>query len=613
MARIFIASSTEGRDYAELATSILVDHGESVQPWWSERAFPVGQSLVDSLMKVLDEVDAALIVATADDETIRRGQNFYSPAHNVILEFGLFSGRLGLTNAAIFQIGTPTFPSDLDGLATIRVRPIMDGEDRSVYRDTQMKPKLIAWLEGIEAASSDGVRIARLVDNIAPGLRQSDRIAIKADILRRRLNINALPKQPPSTVEHLLLKYTNVHEMGMPAGYDYRSSLDAYVNLADVSPSSDDGRALAGHLARYVAELAASARIEPTLIAISKTATQGLLHATARLLPYPLVLVSPVGPSRKHPVEGFYETGDRAILLHDVALSGHHLVDCVVSLRSVGIECNDLIALTRHQAGSRELNTLMRENSIDVRTASAYIPDRGRVACGDLSLGESLEIPTDCALCDVLGARDTAPVRSFLSRDELPTEVLGRMKTFTAISDVAPLSPGHLLLVTRQHILAMNKLSGKDLSDLDAFRRQAFARLQDIYSLPVIAFEHGLCNRASTPNCGIDHAHLHVVPTDADMETTLRRDFAVTKLESLSNLAETTKGHQEYLLLINSEENAMLAYPGSPASQYFRRFLAQSIGRELWNWNDEIILGGSSQRKEWILNLHRSWNSYKTE
>jgi hypothetical protein len=92
----------------------------------------------------------------------------------------------------------------------------------------------------------------------------------------------------------------------------------------------------------------------------------------------------------------------------------------------------------------------------------------------------------------------------------------------------------------------------------------------------------------------------------------LRKDFAVMKLERLSELSDATEGHQEYLLFINSEEQALLAYPSNPASQYFRRLLARSAGRELWNWNDEIILGVASQRKEWILNLHRSWNNSHT-
>jgi diadenosine tetraphosphate (Ap4A) HIT family hydrolase/orotate phosphoribosyltransferase len=610
VASIFIASSTEGRTYAEIAASILVDHGEAVLPWWSDKAFPISRSLVDSLQNILENVDAALIVATSDDKTTRRGQNLYSPAHNVILEFGLFAGHLGIGNVALAQIGSPSLPSDLDGLATIRFRPMREEDDSTLYRDTQMKPQLIAWLESIEANSSDGARISRLVDRLAPGLRLPERITLKADVLRAQINTSAFPKQPPSTVEHLILKYTSVKEMGAPVGYDYRSSLDSYVNLADIPPSSEDERALAGHLARYVAELSTSKIIKPTLVAVSKTATQGLLQAAARLLPYPIVLVSPTGPSRTRPVEGFYELGDRAVLLHDVALSGHHLVDCIVALRSVGIECNELIALTRHQAGIRELNVLMRENKVNVRTASAYMPERGRVECGDLSLSESLAILPQCVLCDVLEEREAAPIRTFITRDELPTEKLAEVDGFVAISDVAPLTPGHTLLVTKQHILAMNRLSKGGLMELDNFRQEITAKLGEMYGMPVLAFEHGLCNRAAFANCGIDHAHLHVLPTGADLEEFMREDFDVTSLNNLHDLGDATKGFAEYLLLINADDRLLLACPSKPVSQYFRRRMAKATGRELWNWNDEVILGTSSQRKDWILSLHSSWHAH---
>lgn len=608
MASIFIASSTEGRKYAEIAASIFVDHGEAVLPWWSDKAFPISRSLVDSLQAILENVDAALIVATSDDKTTRRGQGFYSPASNVILEFGLFSGRLGVSSVALIQIGDPLLPSDLDGMVTIKLRSINEDEDGVLYRDTVMKPQLVRWLESIEANSSDGARISRLVNRLAPGLRTPERVILKSDVLRAQLNVNAFPKQPPAAVEHLLLKYTSVRELGAPAGYDHRSSLDAYVNLQDVPINSDDERALAGHLARYVAELATSEVVKPTIIAISKTATHGLLHAAARLLRYPVVLVSPTGPSRTRPVEGFYEVGDRAVLLHDVALSGHHLVDCIVALRSVGIECNDLIALTRHQAGIRELNVLMRENSINVRTASAYMPERGRVACGDLSLNESLIIPPECVLCDVLNEQDSAPVRAFISKDELSTEVLAEENGFYAVSDVAPLVPGHTLLVTRQHVLAMNRLSRNGLKDLESFREKVSSHLAGQYHLPILAFEHGVCNRAVFANCGVDHAHLHVLPTEVDLEVFMREDFEVTVVDQLQNLGDVTKDSTEYLLLINDENQLLLARPDRPVSQYFRRVLARATGRELWNWNDEVILGASPQRKSWILNLHKSWD-----
>ena len=607
MTSVFIASSTEGRQYAELAASILRVNGASPQAWWSDRSFPAGRTLIESLMEILESVDAALIVATPDDQTTRRGTTTYTAAHNIILEYGLFAGRLGSLGTAILEIGRPTLPSDLDGLTNLRVRAMEDDEDATLYRDLELKPKLLNWLATVDANSSNGARIARLIDRLAPQLKQSDRIDLKAKLLLAQLDPHALPKQTSATLEYLLLKYTNYDELGAPVGYDHRSALESYVNLQDVPAGSEDERALAGHLARYLAECCVSDYVRPTLLATSKTATHGILNTAAQLLPYPVVLVSPAGPSRKRPVEGFWEPGDRAVFLHDVALTGHHLVDCVAALRSVGIECNDLVALARHHAGGRELNVLMRENHINVRSASVFIPNARRILCGDISLNNSQEAPPQCALCDVLTDKDEAPVRTFISRDELPSEILSQKGKLIALSDVAPLGPGHTLLVSEQHVLAMNKLSSQALLELDLFRQEIAGRLQSMYSLPTIAFEHGLCNRAKSPGCGIDHAHLHMLPTDIDVVQLFTEDFEVASLENLDKLGEATKGHDEYLLLIDAGGGVNVAFPDSPISQYFRRKLAQVMGRELWNWNDDVILGVSTQRKRWILDLHKSW------
>jgi diadenosine tetraphosphate (Ap4A) HIT family hydrolase len=607
MAGIFIASSEEGRVYAEAAAYILVGRGEAVRPWWSDKSFPVGKSLIESLIEILDTVDAALIIATPDDSVIRRGGSAYIPTNNIILEYGLLVGRLGRNNVAILEVGEPSLPSDLDGLRNIKVKRLQNGEDTALYRDVELKGKILSWLQEIEARSSDGARVSRLVDFLAPGLKQNARINLKARVLRAQLDVNALPKQPPNVIEHLLLKYTDFTKLGESAGYHHQSTLDSYLNLADVPVGSEDERVLAGHLARHVAELSASQRVRPTLLAVSKTATYGVLHAAARLLPYPLVHVSPIGPSRARPVEGFYERGDRAILLHDVALTGHHLVDCIASLRSVGIRCNNLIALTRHQAGSREMNALMKENKIAVNVASVFLPERERVICGELTLDEPADTLLECVLCDVINDRDNAPIREFITREELHKEVLSETSDFAIVADVAPLAPGHSLIITKRHLLAMSKLSAEGISALDTLRKELAIRLRSIYSKPVIAFEHGLCNRALSPSCGIDHAHLHSVPTELDISDLFRHDFQVTELNGISQLSKLSGGRNEYLLYIDDNGRMLVAFPPQASSQYFRRRLAEPLGRRMWNWQDEVMLGAGSDSKEWILDLHLSW------
>ncbi len=214
-----------------------------------------------------------------------------------------------------------------------------------------------------------------------------------------------------------------------------------------------------------------------------------------------------------------------------------------------------------------------------------------------------------CVLCDVLAERDDTPARTFISKAELPSEILASGPGIAVIADVAPLGPGHLLLITKRHILAMSHLAPPALAELTSMRALFAGRLQSLYSLPVLAFEHGLCGETPVAGCGIDHAHLHVVPTAVAVDPAFRRDFDVVTLERLASLGEVRQRADEYLLLIPPSGEILAAFPRIPASQYFRKKISQLTVRELWNWNDELLLGQTAQYKQWILELHRLWGA----
>jgi diadenosine tetraphosphate (Ap4A) HIT family hydrolase len=228
-------------------------------------------------------------------------------------------------------------------------------------------------------------------------------------------------------------------------------------------------------------------------------------------------------------------------------------------------------------------------------------------SCCDSEPPEALETTNKCIICDVLEGRDDTPARSFITRTELPSEILASGAGFAAVADVAPLAPGHILLVTKRHILAMNRLTATALGDLNVMRLHCVIGLRSLYSLPVVAFEHGLCRREIRSACGINHAHLHVVPIDTALEKAFREDFEVVKLKHVGEIREVTKQKNEYLLLMTVPDKVLIAFPQRATSQYFRKAISNLTGREFWNWHDEFLLGQTAERRDWILQLHKSW------
>jgi len=142
--KIFIGSSTESKEYAQTIVDILaVDH--EVIPWWRGDVFETGKFYLESLHKIKDKVDAALMVFGEDDKVISRGKEQVAARDNVLLEYGLFSGVLGRENVAVVRIGDPKVPSDLLGLKCLEFKKGVNEHDHI----TRNKTKIKNWVAGI--------------------------------------------------------------------------------------------------------------------------------------------------------------------------------------------------------------------------------------------------------------------------------------------------------------------------------------------------------------------------------------------------------------------------------------------------------------------------------
>lgn len=115
----FIASSSEGRDRVDEITAIVESAGGVAVDW--ETYFQPGDFILEKLVGAASKVSMAIIVVTPDDMLHSRDEIHLSPRDNIILEIGLFAGRLGLRSVAIVVCPTddgklPKLPTDLAGL-----------------------------------------------------------------------------------------------------------------------------------------------------------------------------------------------------------------------------------------------------------------------------------------------------------------------------------------------------------------------------------------------------------------------------------------------------------------------------------------------------------------
>jgi hypothetical protein len=114
--RIFIGSSVEGIDVANAMQSAIYFDTESVM--WNQGIFSPAVGTLEALDAEVNAFDFAAFVLTPDDFIRKRNQHGYTIRDNVLLEIGIFIGKLGRNRVFLVHCCSDNLilPSDLAGV-----------------------------------------------------------------------------------------------------------------------------------------------------------------------------------------------------------------------------------------------------------------------------------------------------------------------------------------------------------------------------------------------------------------------------------------------------------------------------------------------------------------
>ena len=123
---VFIGSSSEGIAIAR-AIQVNLDHACEVV-LWSQGVFGLSGGTLETVVSRLDTFDFAILVLSADDMIESRGESRNAPRDNVLLEMGMFIGKLGRdrTYAVYDRTSAIKLPSDLAGITLATYQPQSD-------------------------------------------------------------------------------------------------------------------------------------------------------------------------------------------------------------------------------------------------------------------------------------------------------------------------------------------------------------------------------------------------------------------------------------------------------------------------------------------------------
>lgn len=143
---------------------------------------------------------------------------------------------------------------------------------------------------------------------------------------------------------------------------------------------------------------------------------------------------------------------------------------------------------------------------------------------------------------------------------------------FLVVATKGQIVDGYSLVIPKRHVSCFGELEQEELECAEAvLARVRFACLM-AYGRQPILFEHGLAGQS------VKHAHMHAVPTDADLFPRLAADFPDhERLPSLQPLRETYRREGPYLYYERADGGRTLFHV-FPRPQYLRVALADAVG-----------------------------------
>ena len=98
---------------------MLEQDGYTPQPWNAPGILVGGEYTLENLVRIAKDVDGAVLIFGEDVNTSTETHVGKSARRNVILEYGLFAGHVGVKNIGFCRLGQTDIPSDMLGVTYI--------------------------------------------------------------------------------------------------------------------------------------------------------------------------------------------------------------------------------------------------------------------------------------------------------------------------------------------------------------------------------------------------------------------------------------------------------------------------------------------------------------
>lgn len=153
--------------------------------------------------------------------------------------------------------------------------------------------------------------------------------------------------------------------------------------------------------------------------------------------------------------------------------------------------------------------------------------------------------------------------------------------SFIAIPTRGSIVPGWVLILPRRRAISMAALSDEEHIEFFQFRKDVSQLISSEFGPPTI-FEHGAGFSGSLVGCGVDHAHVHLVPLCFDLIEAARNDEGSTiKWQEISDekwMYSLLRPGENYMSISSPTGRTVYSTGFVPISQYLRKLIAIHVG-----------------------------------
>lgn len=163
--------------------------------------------------------------------------------------------------------------------------------------------------------------------------------------------------------------------------------------------------------------------------------------------------------------------------------------------------------------------------------------------------------------------------------EEAWNTVLLATKNFVVVPSKGAMVPGWLLVIPKAHQLSIAETPAEMRAELEHVLRVAGQAVQRRFGPPTV-FEHGAATPGTAWGCGIDHAHLHLLPLPFDLAVAIegrlpRAWNARVRPTSVCSWS----ADRPYIALRGPAEDAWsVIHPETIERQFIRRMIAEEVG-----------------------------------